>query len=33
MEELLKEEGIIIKNDSVDDFADLFWDPSKELTL
>ncbi len=33
MEELLNEEGIIIKNDSVDHFADLFWDPSKELTL
>lgn len=31
MQELLKEEGITIKNDTVVDFKKLFWDPAKEL--
>ena len=33
MEELLKKEGVIIKNDVVVDFNKLFWDPAKELAL
>ena len=31
MEELLKKEGIKVKNDKVVDFKKLFWDPSEEL--
>ena len=31
MEELLTKEGVIIKNDMVLNFNDLFWDPSLEL--
>jgi methylated-DNA-protein-cysteine methyltransferase-like protein len=31
MEELLKKEGINVKNDQVVDFKNLFWDPVKEL--
>jgi methylated-DNA-protein-cysteine methyltransferase-like protein len=31
MEELLKKEGIRVKNDTVVDFKKLFWDPSEEL--
>jgi methylated-DNA-protein-cysteine methyltransferase related protein len=31
MEELLKKEGIKIKNDAIVDFEKLFWDPAKEL--
>jgi len=31
MEDLLKKEGIKIKNDTVVDFNKLFWDPVKEL--
>ena len=31
MEELLKSEGIVVKNDTVQDFKKLFWDPSVEL--
>lgn len=31
MEELLKKEGIKVKNDIVVDFKKLFWDPSEEL--
>jgi len=30
MEQLLKKEGIKIKNDQVVNFANLFWDPVKE---
>jgi methylated-DNA-protein-cysteine methyltransferase-like protein len=33
MEELLKKEGIKIKNDQVVDFKKLFWDPVEELGL
>ncbi len=33
MEELLKKEKIIVKNDQVADFKKLFWDPVKELNL
>jgi len=31
MERLLKKEGVKIKEDRVVDFAQLFWDPAKEL--
>jgi methylated-DNA-protein-cysteine methyltransferase-like protein len=31
MEQLLKKEGIKVKNDVVVDFEKLFWDPVKEL--
>jgi methylated-DNA-protein-cysteine methyltransferase-like protein len=31
MEKLLKKEGIKIKNDTVVNFKELFWDPAKEL--
>jgi methylated-DNA-protein-cysteine methyltransferase-like protein len=31
MEDLLKKEGIKVKNDIIVDFKNLFWDPSTEL--
>ncbi len=31
MENLLKKEGIKVKNDTVVDFEKLFWDPAEEL--
>jgi len=31
MEELLKKEGIKVKNDKIVDFDKLFWDPVKEI--
>jgi len=31
MEELLKKEGIKVKNDKIVDFEKLFWDPVKEI--
>ena len=31
MEKLLKKEGIKVKNDQVQDFKKLFWDPAEEL--
>ncbi len=31
MEELLMKEKIVIKNDKVIDFKNIFWDPQKEL--
>ena len=31
MEELLEQEGITIKEDQVQNFEKVFWDPSKEL--
>ncbi|NJO25362.1 MAG: MGMT family protein [Bacteroidia bacterium] len=31
MEELLRKEGIKVKNDQVVDFKKLFWDPAEEL--
>ncbi len=33
MEELLKKDGVEVKNDTVVDFKKRFWDPSKELSL
>lgn len=33
MEELLKKDGVAVKNDTVVDFKTRFWDPLKELDL
>ncbi len=33
MQELLEKEGVVIRNDKVVDFHQLFWDPEKELGL
>ena len=33
MEELLKKDGITVKNDTVVDFKKLFWDPAQELDV
>lgn len=33
MEELLKKDGVKVKNDTVVDFEKRFWDPAVELTL
>lgn len=33
MQELLEKEGIEIKEDQVQDFENLFWDPGIELSL
>lgn len=32
MQQLLENEGIVIKNNQVQDFKEVFWDPSKELS-
>lgn len=31
MKELLQSEGLIVKNDCIDNFSSVFWDPMKEL--
>ncbi|MCF8451004.1 MAG: MGMT family protein [Taibaiella sp.] len=33
MQQLLEKEGITIRNDIVEDFERLFWDPLKEINL
>jgi len=33
MEQLLKKEGIKVKNDQVQDFKNIFWDPAENLGL
>jgi len=33
MENLLKKEGILVKNNRIENFEDVFWDPIKELEL
>ena len=33
MEELLKKEGLIIKNDEITDFKERFWDPNIALNI
>lgn len=33
MQELLEKDGLIIKNDTIVDFKNIFWDPSIELAL
>jgi methylated-DNA-protein-cysteine methyltransferase-like protein len=33
MEELLKKDGVTVKNDTVVDFKKIFWDPSEALAL
>lgn len=31
MQERLEQEGVVVQQDKVVDFAELFWDPAKEL--
>ena len=33
MEELLKKDGVVVKNDTVVDFKTRFWDPAEALAL
>jgi methylated-DNA-protein-cysteine methyltransferase-like protein len=33
METLLKKEGVIVKNDQIENFKAFFWDPNIELSL
>lgn len=33
MQELLEKEGILVKDDQVVNFKELFWDPMRELAL
>ncbi len=33
MEELLNEEGILVKNDQIINFKEVFWDPMEKLSL
>lgn len=33
MEELLKKEGVVVKNDQIQNFKQHFWDPIKALKL
>lgn len=33
MQQLLENEGVVIKNDQVQHFSDVFWDPSEHLSL
>lgn len=33
MQELLEKEGVIVENDQVKDFANLFWNPETELKV
>jgi len=32
MQQLLENEGVIIKDNQIQNFDDVFWDPSKELS-
>ncbi len=33
MQELLENEGILVKNNKVAEFASIFWDPTEELKI
>ena len=33
MQTLLEQEGVVVKNDQIQDFKTLFWNPMKELEL
>lgn len=33
MQTLLEQEGVVVKNDQIQDFYALFWNPMKELSL
>jgi methylated-DNA-protein-cysteine methyltransferase-like protein len=33
MQQLLESEGVIVENDQILNFKDIYWDPSIELTL
>ena len=33
MEDLLKKEGILVRNNRIENFTNVFWDPIKELDI
>jgi len=33
MQAMLEKEGVVVENDRIKDFKNLFWDPAKELAL
>jgi methylated-DNA-protein-cysteine methyltransferase-like protein len=33
MQELLEADGVTVKDDTVQEFSERFWDPSKEIGL
>ena len=33
MQELLEKEGVVVKNETIQNFSKHFWDPAKELSL
>lgn len=33
MQQLLEKEGMVVKNDQIQDFETIFWNPMKELAL
>jgi len=33
MQQLLEKEGVLVKNDQIQDFETIFWNPMKELAL
>lgn len=33
MQELLEKEGIVVKDDIIENFSQVFWDPAKELSF
>jgi methylated-DNA-protein-cysteine methyltransferase-like protein len=33
MQKRLEREGIVVVQDKIKDFKDIFWDPSRELTF
>ncbi len=33
MQELLEKEGVVVKNDAVERFSELLWDPQEELNV
>lgn len=33
MEDLLKKEGILVRNNRIENFTNIFWDPIKELDI
>jgi methylated-DNA-protein-cysteine methyltransferase-like protein len=33
MQARLEKEGVVVKNDKIQNFRDVFWDPAKELKV
>ena len=33
MEDLLKKEGILVRNNRIENFTNVFWDPIKEIDI